>query len=167
VERSADGRDVVTIPGSPRNLALIALVANLAIGSGLYKILGQGPAFLLSCSVAVGLSALVLAFGAVKKTQRLELTREGFTNYNLFGLAAQRRAWTDVDGSFAVIRIGLNEAVAYRLTEASKKPGKPSPFLSGYDEAIPALFPVSAQQLALLLNNHKHGIADSRVPGGG
>jgi len=133
VESSADGRDVVTIPGSPRNLALIALVGNLAIGLGLYKILGPGTALVLACSVAVGLSALVLAFGAVKKTQRLELTREGFTNYNLFGLAAQKRAWTDVDGAFAVIRIGHNEAVAYRLTEASKKSGRPSPFLSGYE----------------------------------
>jgi len=152
----------VTIPGSLRTFSGVLFVGNVAIAVGLYAMLGPGTRWMFLCSSAIGLSVSLLAFAALQRRQRLEITAEGFTSYNLFGKRAKAHPWTDIDGHFAVIRIGWNEAVAYRLTAESKTRlgRRPTSVLSGYDEAIPGLFQLSARQIALQLENHRRGIAE-------
>lgn len=152
--------ELVTIPGSLRTFSGILLVSNLAIAVGLYRMLGPGTRWMFLCTLAVGVSVVFLAYAALQGKQRIEITAEGFTSYNLFGKAAQAHPWTDIEGHFAVIRVGWHEAVAYRLTaECKARLGKkPTSVLSGYDEAIPGLFQLSARQIALQFENHRRGI---------
>ena len=96
------------------------------------------------------------------------ITPEGFVFEKLFGRETHR--WEEIDGRFVVIKVGWNEAVAYKLTpEYKARTGKkPTSLFSGYDAVVGgSTLACSAGELAELLNEHKKHLdpADLASPG--
>src|SRR5207248_2247986 len=141
----------VTIGPSPLKLLGTAVVTSVAITAGvslLVVFLGflvvpwflahagtiiAGTAALLACYWAVAVPVAVVC-----RWPRVEIGPDGFNTQGILG--HRRRRWSDVEGGFAVARVGLQPAVAYRITGACKESAGVQPIASlakqGYDEAI-------------------------------
>jgi hypothetical protein len=133
------------------NLLIIVGVVGIAIG-----FIGVGNWTLVACGIAVALTTTLHIVAALRQRPRVVITPDGFAFEKLFGREEHR--WEEVAGPFAVITIGISEAVAYRLTpEYKARTGRKSTSLySGYDSAvIGSALPCSAAELAELLNQHK------------
>jgi len=172
---SPSGKDVaapvsVTVGPSPLKLLVALLIACLwgAFAAALFVLVlalkrwqlhipqdlrwtNVGTAAALT---ACGVGALIMLIWLTQKP-RVEIGPDGFVSRTLF--RTRTRRWCDVDGDFAVVRIGFLRAVAYRLTPDVKKTvgAKPSPLLQGYDEDITGAYAVSLRELARLLNEQK------------
>jgi hypothetical protein len=127
--------------------------------------------------IIVGCTAAIVAcccgiaiLGAVLWTRpRIEIGPEGFVDYGVIG--HRWRSWSDIEGSFTVIRVGwpfsvgLQPVVAYRLTEAFKDLAriKPVASLAGNDEAILICgeLAIGAGELADFLNRWKQGVSSA------
>jgi hypothetical protein len=77
-------------------------------------------------------------------------------------LGHRSRRWSDIEGSFVVIRVGLQSVIAYRLTGAFKASARirPAPSLAGNDEAILICgeLAMGAGELVEVLNRWKQGM---------
>ena len=135
----------------------LALLMSLPVGAAVAVWAAVGVGMVLYATVAAAVVLSLIAFVAMTVSQRprLCITTEGFTYYKLFGKLAH--TWQDIDGPFAVIKIGWTEAVAFKLTADYKaRVGKkPTTALSGYDDAIVGVFEISKEALAALLNEHQ------------
>lgn len=146
----------VTVPPSFPKLLGRLVVANLCMAGGIFMVVGWGMIQTVVCALAVGLSAVHLVLAAVMRRPRVVITPEGF---GLIGDLSYK--WEDVDGPFAVIKIGWSKTVAYKLTadckaRVGKKPtSRWSGYRAGYDEVVMGAFTLSAEELAALLNEHK------------
>ncbi|HEY7119953.1 MAG TPA: hypothetical protein VH475_25415 [Tepidisphaeraceae bacterium] len=123
---------------------------------------------IVACMAAVlacycGIAVLVTAMTG---RPRLEIGADGFVDYGIVGRRSRR--WSDITGSFTVIRVGwpiglgMRRVVAYRLTDACKESARIKPIgsLGENDEAIlicPELT-MGATELADLLNRWKQGV---------
>jgi hypothetical protein len=135
-------------------------IISIAIG-----LVGVGNWTVIACVVVVILSTILYIVAALRRRPRVALTPEGFVFEKLFGSDAHR--WEDIDGPFVVIKIGWNEAVAYKLTpEYKARTGmKATSLFSGYDAAIVGgALPRSASELSDLLNEHKQRYGGSHGP---
>ena len=85
----------------------------------------------------------------------VEIGPEGFVVRRAFG--SRSRRWSDIEGTFMVIKVGLSKVVAYRLTRAFKDCAeiKPTTLFAGNDEAISGVFDRPIGELAELLNQYK------------
>ena len=138
-------------------LAMLVLLP-LCMAAGVWPIVGVGTILFVVVGAAGVFSVLCLVVMVLSQRPRVVLTPEGFLHHKLFGCLAHK--WEDIDGRFAVIKIGWSKAVAYKLaTDYKARVGKnPTSHLSGYDEAIGGQFAISKEELAELLNiHHKHG----------
>jgi hypothetical protein len=111
---------------------------------------------LVVAGVVIGAGLLLFVLAVVTQTPRLVIGPEGFVLHRLVG--RRSRKWEEIDGEFAVIKIGWFKNVAYKLTaECKARIGKkPTSPLSGYDEAVLVdPLPLSAKRLAELLNENK------------
>jgi hypothetical protein len=126
-------------------------------------IFGLGMILAAIATVAFTLSLFFFVVAATTQRPRVVITAEGFVVHKLLG--AESRKWEDVDGRFAVIKIGWSAAVAYNLTpEYKTRIGKKRTSLfSGYDAAVSGAFKLSAEELAALLNEHKQPAPASPV----
>jgi hypothetical protein len=149
--------DVVVPPSVSRVLATTSLGA-LGMVGGLFLIFGPGSVLLAGVTGVGGLAVLAVVVAVVRRRPRVAITPAGFTVHKLFGDDA--RAWEDVQGPFAVIRLGLGRAVGYRLTaEYKARTGRrPTTQFSGYDAAIAGAFALPADKLAELLNAHQRAV---------
>jgi hypothetical protein len=160
-------RPVVVPPSIPRLLALL-LVGGGGVVGGLLLIFGPGPVWSIVAAAVGGLVILAFVVAVARQRPRVVITPEGFTVYKLFG--EESRNWDEVHRDFAVIKIGLTQAVGYNLTADYKaRTGKrPTSLFSGYDAAISGAFALPAEKLAELLNAHarqRAGSADGGVRG--
>jgi hypothetical protein len=133
------------------NLLMVGSIICIAIG-----LVGVGNWTVVACVVAVALITILYILAALRRRPRVVVTREGFVFEKLIGREVHR--WDDIDGRFVVIKIGLNQAVAYNLTPEYKvRTGKkPTSLFSGYDAAVGGgALPCPAGELAELLNEHK------------
>jgi hypothetical protein len=93
-------------------------------------------AVLLACYCAIAVLGAVI-WGL----PRVEIGPDGFVDHGVLGHRSRR--WSDIKGSFTVIRVGwpigvgLRPVVAYRLTDAFKESARIRPVasLAGNDEA--------------------------------
>jgi hypothetical protein len=140
-------------PSLPRLLALLGkMVAGGVVA--VWAAIGLRSMYgFVAAGVVVGLAAVLLVLFLVRQAPRIVISPEGFVFHKLIGSLSRR--WEEVDGPFAVIKLGLSKAVAYNLTaECKARLGKkPTSRLSGYDEAVPVgALQLSAERLAELLN---------------
>jgi hypothetical protein len=95
---------------------------------------------------------------------RIEIGPDGFVDHGILGHRLRR--WSDIEGDFAVIRVGLQfglqSVVAYHVTSAFKESARIKPIrsLAGYDEAIliGGELAIGARELAEVLNRWKQGV---------
>jgi len=136
----------------------MVVLGSLGVACGLFLFFGSGviPTLAVGCAAGGVFSAVCFVVTAVSQRPRVVITPQGFAFHGLIGGLSHK--WEDIDGPFAVIKIGLGTAgVAYKLTADCKaRVGKkPTPrFLGyhGYDETIVGAFQLSAEELAELLN---------------
>jgi hypothetical protein len=151
--------NTVVVPSSPLRLLTTLLVANLAMVGGILGIsvglFGVGLMTVVVCAVVVGLSTALYIVAAIRRRPRVVLTPEGFALEKVIGREEHR--WEDIDGRFAVIKIGWSRAVGYNLTpEYKARVGKkPTSIYGGYDAAVTGALRCSPKELAELLNEHK------------
>jgi hypothetical protein len=157
------GPSLLKIFGSV-TLASIGITVGVAVLVLLVALLTTDEVLSYAWVIAVGTAVLVGGFygiavaGAVFFGRpRIEIGLDGFVDH---GIAARRsRRWSDIKGDFAVIRVGLQLVVAYRLTDDFKEilRLKPIPSLAGYDEAILICgdLAIGAAELAEVLNQWK------------
>jgi hypothetical protein len=130
-------------------------LGNLLMVGGIIAIFGVRTATVGACTVVVALSTALYVIAALRQRPRVIITPQGFTFEKLLGREAHQ--WTDIEGRFVVIKVGLTKAVAYKLTaEYKSRTGKKTTTLfSGYDAAVVGgALPSSPQELADLLNEH-------------
>ena len=164
----------VTVGPSPLKILGKVAIASIGITVGvpilivLVGFLNQAP-WLLShvwiitaCTAALvtcycGVAVLV---AIISGQPRVEIGPDGFVDHGVLGHRLCR--WSDIEGDFAVIRVGLQSVVAYRLTDAFKESAriKPIPSLAGNDEAILICgeLAIGAGELAEVLNQWKQGV---------
>ncbi|MBC7817556.1 MAG: hypothetical protein IAG10_11745 [Planctomycetaceae bacterium] len=158
----------VIIPPNLFRLLRTLIVSNLLMVGGIYGIsvslFGVGNWTIVACVGVVTLSTVLYLVAAVRGRPRVVLTSEGFVFEKPIGDETYR--WPDIVGQFSVIKIGMSEAVAYKLTpECKARSGKKSnSWLAGYDAAVGGALPCSAAELAELLNEHKERSRDSAGP---
>jgi hypothetical protein len=159
----------VTVPPSPLRLLGTLLVGNLLMAAGILGVslglVGVGTWTAVACAGVAALTTLLYLVACLRRRPRVVLTPDGFVAEKLFGRDARR--WDEIDGPFAVIRIGWGEAVGYKLTPAcrARTRKKSPPGLSGYDGAVAgSALPCSAGELAELLNEHMRGARASAGP---
>ncbi|REJ94351.1 MAG: PH domain-containing protein [Planctomycetota bacterium] len=141
-------------------ILMVGGILGIAVG-----VVGVGNWTAVACVVVVALWILLYLLAALRQRPRVVLTAEGLTFEKLFGRESHQ--WDEIDGSFVVIKIGWNDAVAYKLTPESKaRLGKKSSALySGYDAAVVgSALPRSAGELAALLNEYKQSCQASGRP---
>jgi hypothetical protein len=130
---------------------MVGGISGIALG-----LVGVGDWTVVACGVVVALSTVSYGIAAIRQRPRVVITPEGFVFDKLFGRDAHR--WEEVEGPFAVIKVGWNEVVAYNLTPEYKgRTGrKPTSLFSGYDAAVGgSTLSLSAGELAEVLNAHK------------
>jgi hypothetical protein len=89
----------------------------LMIAAGL--LFGFGLTIMAWGSLVCGLAAVFLFANAVlRQRPRVVITPDGFTFHGPFGNRSYK--WDDIEGRFAVIKIGLIKTVAYHLTAECK-----------------------------------------------
>ena len=148
----------VTVPPSLSKMIGTLVVTNLALAGTIFVVVGWGQIQTVVCALAIGLSTVFLVVAAVRQRPQVVITSEGFVFLPPF--ADRTYKWEDIDGPLAVIKIGMREAVACRLTaeykmRVGKKPTSRFSGFQGYDEVILGDFRLSADELAALLNEHK------------
>jgi hypothetical protein len=154
------GSGTVTIAPSLLRMLRILLLSNLFMVVAIFCIavglIGVGTWTVVACVVVFALTTLLYISAALRQRPRVVITPEGFVFEKLIGREGHQ--WEELEGPFAVIRVGLSKAVAYKLTpEYKARTGKkPTSMFSGYDAAIGGgALPCSAGELAELLNEHK------------
>jgi hypothetical protein len=152
--------DAVTVSPSLLRLLKMLVISNLIMVCGILGIsigaIGVGAGTIIACVTVVVLSTLFYVVAAFRHRPRLVIGSQGFVFEKLFGREAHH--WQEIDGRFAVIKIGISKGVGYNLTQEYKaRSGKKSTGrFSGYDAAVfGAALPRSAEELAELLNEHK------------
>jgi len=145
----------IFVPPSFIRLLGTLLLGNLGGALGLWSIFGPGKIFATVFPVIAGLTVLMFIIALVRQRPSLVITSDGFTFRKLFGAKSFR--WEEIDGPFAVIKIGFSKAVGYKLTqEYRERVGKkPTSQFSGYDDAIGGALKLSSGALALLLNQQR------------
>jgi len=163
----------VTVEPSPLkimgSLALltIAVTAGVAIFVVLFGFLAHpwllaNAWAIIACTAAVlaGWCAIAVLGAVIWRRPRVEIDSDGFVTQGTFG--RRQRRWSDIEGGFAVLRVGLQSVVAYRLTDAFKEVARIRPIasLAEYDEAISFCgeLAIGAGELADLLNRWKHDV---------
>jgi hypothetical protein len=113
-----------------------------------------------AAALLAGWCALAVFGALIWRRPRVEIDSDGFVTQGTFGRRPRR--WNDIEGGFAVIRVGLQSVVAYRLTDAFKECVRIQPIssLAEYDEAISFCgeLAIGAEELADLLNRWKHDV---------
>lgn len=143
----------------------IAGTAGVAIVVVLFGFLSHPWLLANAWTIIAGTAALLAGwcalgvFGAIIwHRPRVEIDSGGFVAQGTFGRRPRR--WSDIEGGFAVIRVGLQSVVAYRLTDGFKELARIQPIasLAEYDEAISFCgeLALGAGELADLLNRWKH-----------
>jgi hypothetical protein len=139
-------------------LAAVGLLGLLAVSPWLWSYRWM----IIACTAAlVACYCGIAVLGAVIWARpRVEIGPDGFVDYGIVGHRSRR--WSDIKGSFTVIRVGwpigvgLRPVVAYRLTDAFKESAriKPVASLAGNDEAILICgeLAIGAEELADVLN---------------
>ncbi len=163
----------VTVGPSPLKILgklAIGSVAFTAVVGILILFMGfLGSAWILSlawiiliCTVALlaCYCAIAVIVAGLCGLPRVEIGADGFVDYGIVGHRSRR--WSDIEGSFVVIRVGLQRVVAYHLTAAAKESIRlmPGTSLRGYDEAllICGELEMGTAQLAEVLNQWKLGL---------
>jgi hypothetical protein len=144
----------VVVPLSLLRLLVILLVcAPIMVGS-VFLIFGPGSILDAGAAVISGLNILCFVVAAVRQRPRVVITPDGFVVHKLFG--EESHLWENIEGPFAVIKIGVAKAVGFKLSASYKARigKKPTSSFSGYDAAIGGAFKLSAKELAELLNAH-------------
>jgi hypothetical protein len=141
------------IAGTLLGIALIldgifGLSMGWLLSSG-WVILAATGALVLCCSGPIFLAAVIW------RRPRVEIGPEGFVARNAFG--SRSRRWSDIEGSFVVIKVGLSKSVGYRLARVFKESAriKPSTLFAGNDEVIGGAYDIPIGKLAELLNQYK------------
>jgi hypothetical protein len=132
-------------------LSNLLMVGGIAIG-----LVGLGTWTVVACGTVVVVSTVLYVIAAFRHRPRVVISPEGFAFEKVFGRNANR--WEDIEGRFAIIKIGWNQAVAFRLTlDYKTRTGKkPNSLFSGYDAAVVgSALPRSPSELAELLNELK------------
>jgi hypothetical protein len=90
----------------------------------------------------------------ILRRPRVEISNDGFVAWSLF--SSRSRRWSDIDGDFTEIELGVLPCVAYHLTQDFKDSAgiKPTKLFQGNDEAISGAFHIA--DLVDVLNEHKH-----------
>jgi hypothetical protein len=145
-------------------LAAVGLLGLLAVPPWLWSyrwIITACTAALVACYCGIAVLGAV-----IWSRPRVEIDPDGFVDYGIVGHRSRR--WSDIKGSFTVIRVGwptgvgLRPVVAYRLTDAFKESAriKPVASLAGNDEAILICgeLAIGAEELADVLNRWKQGV---------
>lgn len=152
----------ITIKCDPVNLLLGNLLGAAGITLGVAGMMIGLFGMHLNALIWIGSSVTALALGfsvlgILSGKPNITIDAEGFTFRTPIGPERKRR-WADIDGPFTVIRVGMLQGVAYRLTPAFKQttPIKPNSAFQGYDEMIGGSLRVSKEELAKLLNEHKN-----------
>jgi len=117
--------------------------------------------YVVAAIAIFGIGNLIIALQ--RQRPRLELNAQGFTVLPIFG--GHSRRWSDIDGDFVVIKCGLNQAVAYRLTPAYKASigFKPTTLFQGNDQAIMGAYALPIPELAKVLNEYKARVASATM----
>ena len=151
--------ETVIIPPNLFRLLKTLIVSNLFVIGGIIGmaigLFGFGNWTIFACIGVVGLNTLLYIVAAIRGRPRVVITTEGFVFEKPIG--RETHEWSEIEGSFAVIRIAMQHAVAYKLTPEcrARLAKKPDPRFSGYDGVLGGSLPCSAAQLAALLNEHK------------
>jgi len=105
---------------------------------------------LVGCSF--GALALLALTG---RRPRVEIGPDGFVARVPFG--SRSRRWSDIEGGFVVIKVGVAEGMGCRLTRVFKESAgiKPTTLFAGNDEAISGGYEIPIGELAELPNHHK------------
>jgi hypothetical protein len=164
----------MTVGPSPLKLLRAALITSVAILIGasiLVPLFGflAVPWLLSNVGIVIAWTAAVVAsywaiavsVAVISGRPRVEIGPEGFDTRGILG--HRYRRWNDIEGGFAVVRVGLQPAVAYSITAALKESARIQPIASlarqGHDEAV--LFcgelTMAAGELAEVLNRWKQG----------
>ncbi|MBC7820068.1 MAG: hypothetical protein IAG10_24560 [Planctomycetaceae bacterium] len=157
--------ETIIIPPNLFRLLRTLIISNLLMVGGIFGIaislLGVGNWTIVACVGVVTLSTLLYLVAAVRGRPRVIITSEGFVFEKPIG--NETYLWSEIAGQFCVIKIGMSEAVAYKLTPDCKALSgkKPNSWLAGYDAALGGALPCSAAELAELLNEHKERSRDS------
>jgi hypothetical protein len=91
----------------------------------------------------------------IRRRPRVEIGPDGFVLCHLFG--NRSRSWSDIEGRFVVIKVGMSKGVGYRLTQVFKESAgiEPTTLFAGNDEAIGGALDMPIDELAELLNQRK------------
>jgi hypothetical protein len=138
----------------PAGFAFFLLGCQFQFGQG--WLLSSGWLIVLVIgAVVVGCGAAVMLTAIFGHRPRLEIGLDGFVLYDILG--SRSRRWSDIEGSFEVIRLSMRSGVGYRLTQDFKEAVgyKANSWLVGNDEAIWGAFRLPIDELAELLNQHK------------
>jgi hypothetical protein len=81
------------------------------------------------CAAIFALGAVAFTIATIRRRPRLVVGPEGFALYSLFGSESHR--WEEIEGPFALIKIGLSKAVGYRLTPGRWRERGPAPGCPG------------------------------------
>jgi len=154
---------VIIRPNFLKMLGAIVLGNLLMVGS-LLLIFGFHTVLYVTCAVFLGVSVLLVMIGLVRQRPRIRISTEGFESLPLFG--SQLYSWADVEGEFAVLKMGTSKLVVFHLTAGCKARlgKKPTRLYSGYDAALGGLYEVSIEKLAEMLNRHKQQSQPEREP---
>jgi len=155
----------VIVPLSVFRLLGRMVLGNLMVAGGL--LLGFGPKIMVWGCIAFAIaSAVLIMVCAIRQRPRVVITSEGFAFHTPFGSRSYK--WDDLEGRFAVIKIGLSKVVAYHLTaECKARLGKkPTSRFSGYDDVLLGALRLSPEDLADLLNEHRERRRKAEGDGG-
>src|SRR5262245_43362587 len=143
------------------SLAAFLLSLSLAVfGLGWFLSTGWVIVIVTGVLVACCCGAL-LSVAIIGRRPRVEIGPDGFIACTLFG--SRSRRWSDIEGLFAVIKVGLQKGVGYHLSQDFKESAciKPTTLFAGNDEVISGAYEMPTGDLAALLNQHKTRAADS------
>jgi hypothetical protein len=145
----------IVVPPSLLKMLGVFVVSNLGFAVGCLACLGPGLLGTIVLGTAAALTLALVFLAVFRRRPSVSITDEGFTLLKLVG--GDQYRWSDVEGSFAVIKLGLTKAVGFKLTDEclARLNLKPSPALSGYHAAVTGAFAMSPAHLAALLNEHK------------
>jgi hypothetical protein len=137
-------------------MALRLLLGAAGLGFGMYMFFGPGPILMW---IAIGIAALCagcLALGVMSDTPRLVIRPEGFDFHPLHRVDSY--SWGDIEGGFAVVRVGILKMIAFNLTSEfksrmTKKLSRPR--FAGREAAVVGEFDQSAERITEILNERR------------
>jgi hypothetical protein len=136
------------VAGVLLGLSLVLLGLNWFLSAGWVISVVTGV-LVASCCGTLVLVAIIV------RRPRVEIGPDGFVLRQLVG--SRSRSWSDIEGSFVIIKVGLSKSVGYRLTQVFKESAgiKPTTLFAGNDEAIGGALDIPIDELAELLNQRK------------